>query len=361
MRGDCGRFRNDPDEDVRDYCNSQSDRAHTLLGKVETSIEKQFKEGILIFRSDKTAVETFQQPLLEACKKHLSTSVVGLVFDKYKQAPIRADTALAEVFLKKENLNAITEQIDPMGLVTKSGGSFQINTGHEALTSIPDYLDSQGSLDGKQLTQRFTNDPFAWSPDTLRYLIAALFRSGELKLKISGQEITALGQLAIEGLRNNNAFKKVIVTLRDVKPKAEDLVRAARRLTSLMGEQVIPLEDDICKAANKYISTVQSEFSMLSQKLVNLELPGSEELQSVCVMMGDLLSSDASEAPTKIGAENSVLFEGIARATSVQEAFGHGIGETIGELRKAFAEIESLPATGVPGKLRERRRNRSAI
>jgi gas vesicle protein len=120
-----------------------------------------------------------------------------------------------------------------------------------------------------------------------------------------------------------------------------------------MGEQVIPLEDDICKAANRYISTVQSEFSMLSQKLVNLELPGSEELQSICVMMGDLLSSDASGAPTKIGAEDSVLFAGIVRATSVQEAFNHGIGETIGELRKVIAEIESLPATGVPGKLRE--------
>jgi hypothetical protein len=347
------RFRNDPDEDVRDYCNSQSDRAHQLLTKVETAIEKQLREGILIFRSDKTAVETYQLSLLEACKKHLATSVVDLVFDKYKQAPVRADTTLAEAFLKKENLNAITSQIDPMGLVTKSGGSFQINTGHEALTSISDYLDSQGSLDGKQLTQKFTEDPYAWSPDTLRYLIAALFRSGELKLKISGQEITALGQLAIEGLRNNNAFKKVIVTLRDVKPKAEDLVRAASRLTGLMGEQVIPLEDDICKAANRYISTVQSEFSMLSQKLVNLELPGSEELQSICVMMGDLLSSDASGAPTKIGAEDSVLFAGIVRATSVQEAFNHGIGETIGELRKVIAEIESLPATGVPGKLRE--------
>ena len=43
---------------------------------------------------------------------------------------------------------------------------------------------------GKRLIENFSDDPFGWSPDTLRYLVAALLVAGEIKLKISGREIT---------------------------------------------------------------------------------------------------------------------------------------------------------------------------
>ncbi len=346
------RFRNDADEDVRSYCNSQSDRVADLLRKLERILEKKLREEIIVFRADKTAAESIAPGLLESINKYMGSSVVERVFDKYKQAPVRVDTSLPEEFMKKENLNAITEKFDPLGLVKKSGGSFQIDTSHPALTSIRDYLDSQGALDGKQLTQKFTDDPYSWSPDTLRYLVAALFRAGELKLKISGNEVTALGQLAIEGLRNNVSFKKVIVNLRDVRPKAENLARASTRLTELTGQQVIPLEDDICKAASKFFASVQHEYSSLAQKLENLCLPGSDELQSVCSMMADLLANDASDAPNTLGSDNSVLYAGISKASKIHHAFEQGIGATIAEVKKVFADIEALPPSGIPGQLR---------
>jgi len=67
----------------------------------------------------------------------------------------------------------------------------------QALTEIKrlwlafrDYLDRTGTVDGKRLIDCLTDAPFGWSPDTLRYLVAALLLAGEIKLRVSGREVT---------------------------------------------------------------------------------------------------------------------------------------------------------------------------
>lgn len=346
------RFKNDPDEEVRDYCKSQGDKAAILTQNLENKLAKSLMDGAFIFRADKTAVDTMGNPLLEACKSFLGKEVVARVFEKYQDAPVRAETALAESFLKTENLASITQDKDPLGMVKKQGGSFEIDSNHAALCGIRDYLGTQGDVDGKQLVGKFSAAPYGWSQDTLRYLVAVMFRASELKLKIAGNEITALGQQAIEGLRNNNAFKKVIVGLRDNPPPLERLADAAKRLTELSGQQTLPLEQDICKAASKYFASVQNEFGALSQQLENLSLPGSEELQSTCILMASSMQNDCSDAVNQIGASDSAIYNGLTRASKVQQAFQNGIGATISDLKDVIASIESLPDSGIPGQLR---------
>ena len=114
---------------------------------------------------------------------------------------------------------------------------------------IRDYIDRNGTVEGKRLSEVFSNPPYGWSPDTLRYMIAALLVAGELKLRISGKEVTTAGQQSIEALKTNNTFKSVGVALRDDRPSTEALARAAKRLTDLSGERVLPLEQKIGEAA----------------------------------------------------------------------------------------------------------------
>jgi hypothetical protein len=99
---------------------------------------------------------------------------VRQVFDRYSEAPVRAETALAEKFLRVSNLTAVTSSLDPLGLVHVSGGRPSIKTDHKAFMSIHDFIDRMGTVDGKRLTEHFTDAPFGWSPDTLRYLVAAV-------------------------------------------------------------------------------------------------------------------------------------------------------------------------------------------
>lgn len=346
------RFKNDPDDDVRSYCSSQKDRATELIQKLEAKLHKALLEGIFIFRADKTAVDSMGSQLLDACKKFLGEEVAEHVFEHYKQAPVRVETSIAEAFLKTENLSSITQKKDPLGLVKKEGGNFEIDVNHPALGSIRDYLSSHGNLEGKQLVNIFSEDPFGWSQDTIRYLVAAMFRASELKLKISGIEITAVGQQAIEGLRNNNSFKRVIVGLRDNPPDMERLARASQRLIEMTGQQVLPLEPEICKAASKYFASIQNEYGSLAQKLQHLDLPGFEDIQSTCGLIADEMQNDCSDSVDQLGAADSALFAGLSRASKIRKEFDHGIGTTISELKQAIRHIESLPEAGIPGQLR---------
>lgn len=345
------RYRTDPDQEVKAYCASQTDRAAALEGELQRLLKSNLRHGSFIFRGQATAVDSLDQDVRKAAANYLG-AVAEQVFDRYSEAPVRAQTDLAEKFLRLDNLRAITTALDPLGLVQLSGSTPSLKTDHKALLSIRDYLDRSGTVEGKGLTNKFAEAPFGWSPDTLRYLIAAMLVAGEIKLKVSGREVTVKGQQAIEALRTNNAFKPVGVALRDTRPSNEVLARAAQRLTGLTGDLVIPLEDEISKAAIKCFPKLQQQFGPLAEKLRSLNLPGAEDVTGLGDELADILLTDASDAPQRLGGAESPLYETLRWAEKVNLAFKNGLESTVRKLRYLSQEVQGLPASGIPGQLR---------
>jgi hypothetical protein len=345
------RYVADPDQEVKSYVASQGDRAKRLIAELQQQLLRALRQGSFVFRGQITAVDSLDQNVLEAMKKHL-VGAADLIFEHYQLASVRVETALAEKFLKAPNLRSITKEIDPLGLVQISGGKPKIYTDHKALISIRDYIERSGTVDGKRLTDHFTAAPFGWSQDTLRYLLAVLLVAGEIKLKVSGREVTVNGQQAIEALRTNNAFKTVGVALRNDRPSNEVLARAAERLTNLTGDSVIPLEDEISRAAIKFFPTCQLRFGGLPARLSGLNLPGSDIVRSLTQELADVLLADASDAPQRLGGEQSPLHENLTWAAHVNTALNNGLEATVRDLREYCREINALPDTGVPGQLR---------
>ena len=346
--------RNDPDREIREYCASQTDREARLMGDLQQCIRHSLLQGSFLFRGKTTAVDSLAQEVLDASKNHLATAAEQ-VFDRYTEAPKRVDTAVAEKFLRTGNLAAITLQLDPLSLVQVAGGQPSIRTDHKALISICDYIDRSGTVEGKRLLEHFGSAPFGWSTDTLRYLIAALLVAGEVKLKVSGREVTVNGQHAIDALKTNNSFKSVGVALRHDRVPTEVLAKAAERLTDLIadGDIVFPLEPAICKAAAKHLPQFQHRFAPLAEKLETLGLPGAERVQTLNQQIVDLLLTDASDAPQQLGASESALYDGLKWAQAAKTALGQGLEATIKALRQHQQAIESLPSTGIPGSLKD--------
>ena len=345
------KYRNEPDQEVKEYCNGQTDRANRLMSELERLIIRSLVQGSFIFRSEVTAVESVNQDLIEATRKHLA-SVAEQVFDRYNEAPVRAGTDLAEKFLRLGNLSGVTNATDPLSLVQTQGGRPSINTGHKAITSIRDMIERQGSIEGKRLIDLFTYAPYGWSQDTLRYLVAVMLVAGEIKLKVAGREVTVNGQQAIDALKTNNAFKSVGVSLREERPSNEILAKAAERLTELSGDMVVPLEDDISKATTKLFPHLQHQYGPLAEKLKGLKLPGSDRLESLSQDIKDILFTDASDAPQRLGGEESALYADLKWAADLKRALEQGLVQTLGELQKHRRELESLPASGTPGQLK---------
>jgi effector-binding domain-containing protein len=347
------KHRGDADQEVKDYCNGQTDRANRLEEELQKLLTKSLMMGSFVFRADTTAVSTVDdKDLLEACKKHL-TKVGTAVFDRYDEAPHRAETDLAEKFLRVGNLRAVTTKVDPLNLVQIVGGTPKVHSDHKALVSIRDFIDKHGTVDGKRLIAQFTSDPFGWSPDTLRYLIAAMLVGGDLKLRVSGREVTVNGQQAIEALRTINTFKPVGVSLREGKPPTELLAKASERLTELIGDTVLPLEDELSKAVTKHFPQFQHRYAPLAEKLDRLSVPGGETVRTVMQEIANLLLTDASDAPSALGSQESSIYDGLIWAREVSKSLDNGLEKTLSDLARHIREIDQLPKSGMPGRLRE--------
>ena len=347
-----GKYKSDPDQEVKQYCDSQSDIANRKMAELEALLRRSLTQGSFIFRGEVTAVESLDLRLLDAAKKHLN-NVAEQVFDRYNEAPVRANTNLAEKFLSANSLSGITSDIDPLGLVQRSGGRPSINIDHKAITSIRDMIERQGTIEGKRLTDIFTDAPYGWSQDTLRYLVAAMLVAGEIKLKVSGREVTVNGQQAIEALKTNNTFRAVGVSLREERPSMEVMARASLRLTELSGDMVVPLEDEISKATIKLFPQLQFQYGPLAEKLRRLQLPGVDRISSLGNEIKDVLFTDASDAPARLGSEESNLYHSLKWAAELKRSLEQGLEETLNELQHYRRELDSLPASGTPGVLKE--------
>ena len=256
--------------------------------------------------------------------------------------------------MRTGNLAGITSAIDPLNLVQTQGGRHSVRTDHLAMISIRDYIDRNGMVEGKRLTDVFSDAPFGWSPDTLRYVLAAMLVAGEIKLKVAGREVTVNGQQAIDALKTNNAFKSIGIALRGGdRPSNEVLARAATRLTELTGDSVIPLEDEISKVTTKLFPQLQHQYGPLTEKLRGLNLPGVDRLQSLTHEINDVLLTDASDAPRRLGNEQSELFESLKWAAEVKLKLGQGLEQTLRNLRQHCTAIANLPNVALLATLKE--------
>ena len=190
------------------------------------------------------------------------------------------------------------------------------------------------------------------SKDTTRYLLAALFVSSEIKLRIAGQDYNVPNDETLAALSSNKALSVVGISLREGRPDPDAMSRASERLRDLTGEDVLPLEDRIAAAAKKHFPAFQQNFSALAADLRNLNLPGAERAENLASDLADVVRGDGSAAILLLGAADSPLFESLKWAKRVQQAFKIGLKQTIASLQTLREAISQLPASGVPGKLR---------
>lgn len=348
------RHLNDADKEVKEYCNAEVDRAQTkLVPELQRILKRALQAGSFIFRGTNTAVDTFSQDLLDSNKKHLK-DVADRVYERYSEAPHRAQTVLAEKFLRA-GLSGATSETDPLGLVIKdSSGSFTIDENNKGLVSIRDYIERNGTVDGKKICEDFSRPKFGWAVDTTRYMLAAMLSAGEIKLKVAGRELTSVGQQAIDAFKSNKSFANVGISLRDDRPSNEMCALAAERLGEVIadGNMIIPLEEEISKAAQKNFPVFQQQFGSLGEKLNRLNVPGEGRVNELQQALRDVLFNDCSDATQRMGAQESPLYSNLKWAAEVKVSLDHGLETTLLALDAKYKGINGLPNIGVPGELK---------
>ena len=352
----CKKFldehRSTTDPDIQEFnktVESRRDRCHNELTR---KVGESLLQGSFIADGAQEAVSGRGADLHAAAQAYLADAAAK-IFSRYTEAPHQADAGLAEKFLTTP-LDRVTSKEDPLTLVAKAGGKTQIKLDHKAITSIKDYLEKEGQVEGRRVLEHFAGVPFGWSKDTTRYLLAAAFVGGLIKLRIAGQDHNVNSDQAQAAFATNRAFGGIGVVLRDERPAPEALLRAAERLAELSGDQVMPLEQEVAVAARKLLPDYQASFGPLAVELSSLGLPGESvaKAEELSTDLREVVSGDGSDAVGRFGGVDSPLHERIQWAKKLKKALDNGLRKSLTHVRRLRDEISALPATGSPGQLR---------
>jgi hypothetical protein len=330
------------DKEVSDYLNGQRDRAKKQRRELERKLKKGMVRGSFIFRGRPTAVESLSSDLKQATQKQLSETGQE-VYSKYNQAPINPKSTLPENFLKAD-LKSIRGEEDPLSLVQQNG---QIDTSNDALRSVLDFLRKRGQVDGRQLQDEFTEAPYGWTKDTLRYLVAALLTSSEVKLRVAGDDVTVRNNTAVDNLKSNRSFKKIGVALREQEISNDQLDRASSRLVELTGEDVMPLEEEIDAAVSEFFPRYQQDYASIPAQLRSLNLPGAERAQDLLDSLSEVVKGSAADAAARLGSEEAPLVDDLKWVRQVKQAIaGNEVDEDVEQANDYLDGIPDLPSVG---------------
>jgi hypothetical protein len=340
------------DHVVAQYLRAERRSAERSRERAAAAMEKAMLDGVFIFRGKPTPVREAGETL-DAAVRNILSSAVKEVFPHFHLAPIRPSTDAAAKFLGVERMDRITKDLDPLGLVTKSRGAPRIDTAAPVLAEVLRVFQAKsaesgsGRLQGSYLQDVFSAPPYGWTKDTVRYLFAALLRAGDIEFHVPGAEgaVRTAGPKAVEGVKSTVAFNRIGVSPRDAKLPPEALDRAARRLETLFGDEVLPLEDHISRSVRRNVPDLLEKLGALPDRLRLLGLPGEDRVRRLLADAADLLKGDAGGAGAVLGGVECSLPDEITWAKAVFEALESGAEADVRNARTVLnstADLERL-------------------
>ena len=334
------------DHVVAQYLRAERRSAERYRERVASIMVKVFLDGVFIFRGKPTPVREAGETL-DAAVRNILSSAVKEIFPHFHLAPIRPAMDIAAKFLAVERMDRIGKDLDPLGLVIKSRGAPRIDTSSPVLAEAMRVFKAKaaesgsGRLQGSYLHDLFSSPQYGWTKDTVRYLFAALLRAGEIEFHVpgAGAPVRTAGPQAVEAKKSTVAFNKIGISLREAKLPTEALDRAARRLETLFGDEVLPLEDHISRSVRHHVPDLLEIIGALPDRLRLLGLAGMDRAKALHADAAALLKGDAGEAAAILGGVDCALPDEITWSKAVFDALESGAED---DVRKAKLVLDSL-------------------
>ena len=96
-------------------------------------------------------------------------------------------------------------------------------------------------------------------------------------------------------------------------------------------------------------------FGPLAMELGSLGLDSADQIERAENLVSDLtevVRGDGSDAVKRLGGVDSPLYDSLVWARKLKKALDNGLRTTLKHLQRVRQEIEDLPDSGIPGKLK---------
>jgi hypothetical protein len=337
------------DRDVAQFLRAERRAAEKSRERARKLIETGLLEGAFVFQGRPTGVTESGQTL-EAAARGVLSRAAAEIFPYLRLVPIRPATELAYRFLGVERLDRMPRDFDPLGLVATRGGGPRIDLNNpglaETLRAFNKKLDESGGgrLQGNAIQDFFAAPPYGWTKDATRYLFAALLTGGEIELHTPNGPIRTSGPLAQEALKSTVAFNRIGVSRRDSRPPAEALDRAATRLQTMFGVDVLPLEDHISRAVRTHVPSLMEKIGSLPDRLRLLGLPGEPRARRLLETCSDLVKQDANGATALLGGLETSIPDDAKWARDLTDALSNAGEDEIRAAKNLDSNLGDLAA-----------------
>ena len=293
------RHQNETNKEILTYLRAQGDLADEKQQQLLRILHEAQANSEVIFRGSP------QQVNAETVKSVAMKGIAEKIFDKYPLASASMKSDCVTKLAAYTDLNTLPDALNPLKIVNKTDGS--IDTSHDAIVEIKDYIASKGEIAGSELTRHFETMPYGWSKDTLRYITALMLKAGIIQIRAAGKSVTVFGDMATAALGSNNTFAKISIELNtEGALSPAELLNAAKQITTIFGsgKRIAPVKDQIAKEAYSQAKTYIDKFKVLKTDFENLHLAGLSTISRAIDYCKRIIESEGGDAAYLLSKDN---------------------------------------------------------
>lgn len=295
------RHQNETNKEIQAYLRAQSDNAEEKKRQLTQILREAMANSEIIFRGSPQQVneETYKTVALK--------QIAEKVFEKYPLASTNMKSDCVNKLASYSDITTIPAALNPFGIINTSKGT--IDTSNAAIAEIKDFIALRNEATGQDVVNHFERDPYGWSKDTIRYIVALMLKASIIQIRVAGKNITVFGDSAVDAMSTNNSFNKVSISLNtEGALTIPELLKAAQNLTSLFNSsRIAPVKDQIAKEAYAKIKYYQPRFKNLIPDFANLHLAGLQSMQLAVNYGQRILDSEGGEAAYLLGKDEDCV------------------------------------------------------
>lgn len=338
------------DGDEEQFYRSMTDRERNAKRRMADALVMAFEDGTVIYGGQDLAVKTSAKSAKAALDS--ATAAVGKeVYDKYEHAAGAVAASAAEKIVKSKDASTLSSQDDPLGLLGgSSGNGFQ--SANAAVVDIRDYINQNGTVDGKTILDDLSKPPYGWNKDVARYVLACMFAGGALSLRIGGQQLTSTTPAVIEAFKSNQSFAKVGIDAPPAELPNDVLKRAKDNLLEVTGESAVPIRKNLEEAARHALAESRETARDLENRARALGLGLADLARETVTDIENMQNAGQQAVLTAFGAEPSPITE---RLLAIQKQHKLVTGPFLDYLKRARRLLEQftdMPESGPFGILK---------
>lgn len=262
------RHQNESNKEIQAFLRAQQDLADEKKRELNKLLRDAWNNSEIIFRGTPQPVDgdTYKTVALK--------QIAEKIFAKYPMASTNMKSDCVTKLASYKDITTIPAALNPFSIINTKNGT--IDPAHPAISEVKDFIAYRNETTGQELIAYFEKDPYGWSKDTIRYIVALMLKASIIQIRVAGKNITVFGETAVDAMSTNNNFNKISISLNtEGELTVQELLKAAQNLTALFNSgRVAPVKDQIAQESLAKVNLYLPKFNKILPEFEHYPLAG---------------------------------------------------------------------------------------